>query len=64
MPFSFLLEKLFVKAGDTVNVSFDITEDLLRFYKEDMEFKAEPGEFMVWIGGSSLTENGVGFQLV
>lgn len=57
------LQKLFIKAGETVKVTFTITEDMLRFYNEDMEFAAEPGEFKVWIGGSSLTKNEATFWL-
>ena len=57
------LQKLMIRAGESVTVSFDITEEMLRFYNEDMEYTAEPGEFMVWIGGSSLTENNAGFLL-
>ena len=51
------LQKLLIKAGESVTVSFEITADMLRFYNEDMEYTAEPGEFTVWIGGSSLTKN-------
>lgn len=58
------LQKPLIRAGESVTVSFEITADMLKFYNEDMEYTAEPGEFTVWIGGSSLTENGVGFQLV
>jgi beta-glucosidase len=55
------LQKLLIKAGESVTVSFEITEDMLKFYNEDMEYIAEPGEFRVWIGGSSLTKNGAQF---
>ena len=58
------LVKPLIKAGESVTVSFEITPDMLRFYNEDMEFVAEPGEFKVWIGGSSLTENEAAFWLV
>ncbi|MBP3619003.1 MAG: glycoside hydrolase family 3 C-terminal domain-containing protein [Lachnospiraceae bacterium] len=58
------LRKPMIRAGESVTVSFEITADMLRFYNEDMEFVAEPGEFQVWIGGSSLTENGAAFRLV
>ena len=58
------LQKPLIKAGESLTVSFEITADMLRFYNEDMEFVAEPGEFQVWIGGSSLTENGAVFRLV
>lgn len=57
------LQKPMIPAGESVTVSFEITADMLRFYNEDMVFTAEPGEFMVWIGGSSRTENGAGFKL-
>jgi len=57
------LQKLLIKAGESVTVSFEITADMLKFYNEDMEYTAEAGEFTVWIGGSSLTENEAGFRL-
>ena len=58
------LQKPMICAGETVTLSFDITADMLKFYNEDMEFTAEPGEFTVWIGGSSLTKNSAGFRLM
>ena len=58
------LKKLLIRAGESVTVSFDITEDMLRFYNEDMEYTAEPGEFKLWVGGASTTENVAEFVLV
>lgn len=58
------LVKPLIKAGESVTVSFDITPDMLKFHDEDMNFVAEKGDFTVWIGGSSLTQNGAGFKLV
>jgi len=58
------LQKPLIRAGESVTVSFDITEDMLKFYNEDMEYIAEPGEFTVWIGGSSLTENEAKFTKI
>jgi len=58
------LAKPFIRVGESVGVSFDITADMLRFYNEEMELVAETGDFMVWIGGSSLTQNGIGFKLI
>ena len=52
-----------MKAGESVTVSFAITEEMLKFYNEDMEYIAEPGTFTVWIGGSSLTQNEAVFFL-
>lgn len=56
--------KPLVKAGESVTMSFTITEEMLKFHNEDMEFVAEPGTFTVWIGGSSLTENAAVFRLI
>lgn len=58
------VRKPLIRAGESMTVSFEITADMLRFYNEDMEYTSESGEVMVWIGGSSLTENGKGFRLV
>ena len=58
------LTKPLIKAGESVTVSFDITPDMLRFHDDEMNFVSEKGDFMVWIGGSSLTKNGTGFKLV
>ncbi len=57
------LQKPLIKAGETVTLSFEITAEMLKFYNEEMEYTAEPGEFIVWIGGNSLTKNGTSFWL-
>lgn len=56
--------KIILKAGESKTVAFTITAETLSFYGADLEFKAEPGEFEVMVGGNSvdlLTEE---FQLV
>ncbi|MGN0666483.1 MAG: glycoside hydrolase family 3 N-terminal domain-containing protein [Huintestinicola sp.] len=58
------VQKLLIPAGNEITAEFIITEDMLRFYNIDMDFTSEPGDFMLWIGGSSLTDNGAGFRLV
>ena len=58
------LKRVFLKAGESADVTFEITEEMLKFYGADMKFAAENGGFTVWIGGSSLTENGADFTLV
>lgn len=57
------LEKITLEAGETKTVSFEITSDMLRFYDIDMNFVSEAGEFQVWIGSSSLTDNVAYFKL-
>ena len=46
-------QKVFLKAGESREVSFKITADLLKFYDYDLNFVCEPGDFDVMIGGSS-----------
>ena len=48
---------------ETKTVSFEIDEPMLRFYDADMNFVSEPGEFVLWIGHDSGTENGRGFKV-
>lgn len=57
-------QKVLLQPGESREVSFEITEDMLRFYTVDMEFASEPGEFHVWIGTDSDTKNKSVFRLV
>lgn len=50
-------EKVALKAGEKKQVSFMIDESLLAFYGIDMKKKAEPGDFIVWVGQSSADES-------
>lgn len=45
--------KVFLKAGESQTVTFEIDEPLLRYYDYDLNHVAEPGEFEVAIGGDS-----------
>ncbi len=57
-------EKVFISKGETKTVTFSITPKDLAFYNYDLEFKAEPGEFMVFVGGNSNADKSVEFRLV
>lgn len=57
------VQKIRLSGGESKSVSFEITEDMLRFYDADMNFVSEPGEFSVWISTDSLTENEARFVL-
>jgi len=46
-------QKVFLKAGETRNISFTITPEDLKFYNYDLRYDWEPGEFLVMIGGNS-----------
>ena len=53
--------KIFLKANETQNVSFTITEDTLKFWSANGKFEAEDGSFIVWVSDSSdvKAENGI-----
>ncbi|MBM6615162.1 beta-glucosidase BglX [Desemzia sp. RIT804] len=42
-----------LEPNETITVTFEIEEKILRFYNRDMEFISEPGEFEVMIGPNS-----------
>jgi beta-glucosidase len=46
-------QKVFLKAGESKEVTFTITARELSFYNYDLQWVAEPGEFHVFIGGNS-----------
>mgnify|MGYP000327894712 FL=1 len=43
--------------GEIKRVSFEISEEMLRFFRADGSFASEPGSFKVWIVDSSRTES-------
>lgn len=56
--------KVNIEPGETTTVSFNINEELLRFYTIEMEYKAEPGKFIALIGTSSDSFVEVEFNLL
>jgi beta-glucosidase len=50
--------------GEQRSVSFELGADDLAFYGRDMRLVTEPGEFQVWIGGSSDAGLRTEFSLV
>lgn len=46
-------QKVFLKAGESREVSFKITPDLLKYYNYDLQYVAEPGTFDLMIGTDS-----------
>lgn len=46
-------EKIQLQPGEEKEITFEINEEMLRFYTVDMSFKAEPGKFRVYIGFDS-----------
>ncbi len=56
-------QKIRLAPGESREIEFVITEKELAFYQEDLRFMAEPGQFRVFIGGSSAAEEGISFWL-
>ena len=46
-------ERIHLKAGESREVTFRITPDMLRFYDYNLEYVLEPGEFEVMAGPDS-----------
>jgi beta-glucosidase len=46
-------QKVFLKAGESKVVSFNIATSDLKFYNYDLKYDWEPGEFEIMIGGNS-----------
>ncbi len=45
-----------IEPGQTITVDFELRIEDLAFYGRDMKFRTEPGDFHVWVGGSSTAE--------
>ena len=53
-----------LQPGQTVVVTFELHTDDLAFYGRNMQRMIEPGQFHVWIGGSSETGLKTEFRIV
>ena len=49
-------ERVRINPGETVTVQFELHTDDLAFYGRDNRLVTEPGDFHIWIGGSSETD--------
>jgi beta-glucosidase len=56
-------KKIMLQPGESRKVEFIINRDLLKFYNSNLEYVAEQGEFHIFIGESSTTENKSQFVL-
>lgn len=55
--------KIHLESGETKEVTFTITNTDLEFYRKDMSYGSEPGEFMIFIGGNSRNTQTAEFKL-
>ena len=56
-------QKVLLPAGGETRVMFEIDEEMLKFYNENMEYAAEEGEFTAYVGGDSDCWQSVSFRL-
>lgn len=56
-------EKISLKPGQSQTVSFEINEEMLRFWRADMTYGSEKGEFVVMVGPNASITKGVNFLL-
>lgn len=56
-------KRVFLKPHETRTLTFNLTQEDLSFYNADLKSITEPGEFEVFVGGSSATENKSVFEL-
>ncbi len=56
-------QKINLQPGESKEVVFNVTNKDLSFYQKDMSYGSEPGEFMVFVGGSSKDTQSAEFVL-
>ncbi len=56
-------QKVFLKSGESKEIKFEITEEMLKFYNSELQFVSEPGEFKVFVGNSSSSVKEAKFRL-
>lgn len=56
-------QKILLKKGEEKEVRFTIGVDDLRFYNDKLQYIYEPGQFTLFIGGSSNDVKEANFQL-
>ena len=57
-------KKIALKAGESTKVTFTLTEETLSYYRADLTYGTEPGQFTVMIGGNSADLLSQTFRLV
>lgn len=57
-------QKILLKAGETKEVTFKLSEELLKFYNSDLDFVSEAGDFKVFVGNSSANVKEASFKLI
>jgi len=56
-------KKVYIKRGESLEVTFPITVEELKFYNEKLEYRAEAGAFRAFVGGNSRELQSADFVL-
>jgi len=56
-------DKIYLESGESKIVEFEITNEDLKFYRKDMSYGSEPGDFVVYVGGNSRDVKSIEFEL-
>jgi beta-glucosidase len=56
-------KKIYLEKGKSKTVCFSVGKEDLSFYRKDMSYGTEPGDFEVFVGGDSVCKNSVRFVL-
>jgi len=56
-------QKVSIKAGGTENITFKLSDKELGYYFPNGKYVVEPGDFRVYVGGSSEVKHSVNFSL-
>lgn len=57
-------QRVNLKKGESCRVEFEINVDMLKFYNENLDYVAEPGQFDLMIGPDSRNVQTVSFNLI
>ncbi|TGE23477.1 beta-glucosidase BglX [Hymenobacter metallicola] len=57
-------QKVMLKKGESRTLTFHVSPDDLKFYNNDLQWVAEPGEFQIFIGPNSRDTQQASFKLV
>lgn len=57
-------QKVFIRKGESREISFTISANDLRFYNDKLDFIYEPGAFRIFIGPNSAEGKEAGFELL
>ena len=50
-------KRIFLKNGESTDVTFEITPDMLKCFGADNHWTVEPGDFTIMVGSSSADED-------